>query len=120
MAFTLRSTFTRAGVLHQLHTSSKLLRTCRSPFSSLAGNFGNAQRQDTAQHGDYATPSNHTPPTLKKHKDIDLTKYSHLFANPRVKAIIDRIVRVDQAGEFGAARMYLSNWWLVPVQQDKP
>lgn len=39
--------------------------------------------------------------------DTDLKKYSHLFANPKIKAIIDRIVRVDQAGEFGAARMYL-------------
>jgi len=34
------------------------------------------------------------------------TTYSHLFAPETEKAIIDRIVRVDQAGEFGAARIY--------------
>lgn len=41
-----------------------------------------------------------------KSKDSDLKQYSHLFGNPKVKEIIDRIVRVDQAGEFGAAKMY--------------
>ena len=63
-------------------------------------------------HGDTHT---HTPlpspPTSKQteyiqDRNTDLKQYSHLFANPRVKAIIDRMVRVDQAGEFGAAKMY--------------
>lgn len=54
------------------------------------------------------SPSSSSPPTIAElqNDEIDLKKYSHLFANPKVKAIIDRIIRVDQAGEFGAARMY--------------
>jgi hypothetical protein len=56
----------------------------------------------------HATNKPHHPQYIQN-KDINLKKYSHLFANPRIKAIIDRIVRVDQAGEFGAARMYLNS-----------
>ncbi len=59
------------------------------------------------QQNNNQTNNNQNTNNTQENKQTDKTKYSHLFAQPHVKEIIDRIVRVDQAGEFGAARMYL-------------
>jgi hypothetical protein len=68
-------------------------------------------------------PSTHTPPRHTEYiqdRNSDLKQYSHLFANPRVKDIIDRMVRVDQAGEFGAAKMYLFSSLAYPLINTHP
>lgn len=48
-------------------------------------------------------------------------KYSPLFTtNPQVKELIDSIVRVDQAGEFGAARIYDGQLFVLKGTKEEP